>query len=135
MSGAHATAPRETTSPISGWGVYGDRAHRTKTRIVEYTGQLVSQAEAWRREHATCRGGASGSSTQHALGADAAFGGNVARYMNHACRPNCYTEIEGARSGSSPRAESEKAKSSPTTTTPRARPGSLLCRPGCRRML
>jgi SET domain-containing protein len=26
---------------------------------------------------------------------DAAVGGNVARYINHACHPNCYVEIDG----------------------------------------
>ena len=26
---------------------------------------------------------------------DAAFSGNVARYINHACSPNCYTDIVG----------------------------------------
>ncbi len=26
---------------------------------------------------------------------DAAFGGNIARYINHGCRPNCYVDLEG----------------------------------------
>ena len=37
-------------SGISGWGVYAAQPIAEDTRIVEYKGQLVSQAEAWRRE-------------------------------------------------------------------------------------
>ena len=37
-------------SPISGWGVYAAEPIAEDTRIVEYKGELVSQAEGWRRE-------------------------------------------------------------------------------------
>jgi len=37
-------------SPISGWGVYAVEPVEKGTRIVEYKGELVSQAEATRRE-------------------------------------------------------------------------------------
>ncbi len=29
------------------------------------------------------------------IAGDAAVGGNLARYINHACKPNCYTEVVG----------------------------------------
>ncbi len=83
-------------SPISGWGVYADQVIEEDTRIVEYKGQLVSQAEAWRRELRYL--------PRHRIwifnlndrwARDAAFGGNIARYINHACRPNCYVEVVG----------------------------------------
>jgi uncharacterized protein len=83
-------------SPISGWGVYADQVIEEDTRIVEYKGQLVSQAEAWRRELRYL--------PRHRIwifnlndrwARDAAFGGNIARYVNHACRPNCYVEVVG----------------------------------------
>ena len=53
---AHAPAkellPRivRRSSPISGWGVYAAEAIKEDAFIVEYKGQLISQAEAWRRE-------------------------------------------------------------------------------------
>jgi SET domain-containing protein len=83
-------------SPISGWGVYADQPIQEDTRIVEYKGQLVSQAEGWRREQRYL--------PRHRIWIfnvddrwvrDAAFGGNIARYINHACRPNCYVEVYG----------------------------------------
>jgi SET domain-containing protein len=83
-------------SPISGWGVYAAHAIAKDARIVEYKGQLVSQAEGWRREQRYL--------PRHRIWLfdlnqrwlrDAAVGGNIARYINHACRPNCYVEIDG----------------------------------------
>ena len=83
-------------SSISGWGVYAVDPIVKDTRIVEYKGQLVRQAEAWRREQRYL--------PRHRIwifniderwARDAAFGGNVGRYVNHACRPNCYVEIDG----------------------------------------
>ena len=83
-------------SAISGWGVYAAQTIDEDTRIVEYKGELVSQAEGWRREQRYL--------PRHRIwifnindrwARDAAVGGNVARYVNHACRPNCYTDIEG----------------------------------------
>jgi SET domain-containing protein len=83
-------------SAISGWGVYADQLIEEDTRIVEYKGALVSQAEAWRREQRYL--------PRHRIwifninsrwARDAAFGGNIARYINHACSPNCYVEVVG----------------------------------------
>ena len=82
-------------SPISGWGVYAAQPIEEDTRIVEYKGQLIPQAEAWRREQrylARQRIWLFNINSRWAR--DAAFGGNIARYINHACRPNCYVEID-----------------------------------------
>jgi SET domain-containing protein len=92
------TPPRllRRRSPIAGWGVYTTALIARETRIVQYTGQLVSQAEAWRREQRYLprrRIWIFNVNTRWAR--DAAFGGNIARYINHACRPNCYVEIDG----------------------------------------
>ena len=83
-------------SSISGWGVYAGQMIEEDTRIVEYKGELVSQAEGWRRELRYL--------PRHRIWIfvindrwvrDAAIGGNIARYINHACNPNCYTDIAG----------------------------------------
>jgi uncharacterized protein len=83
-------------SPISGWGVYAAHSIPEETRIVEYKGELITQAEGWRRERRYL--------PRHRIwifniderwARDAAFGGNIARYINHACHPNCYVDIVG----------------------------------------
>jgi SET domain-containing protein len=83
-------------SGISGWGVYARQAIAEDTRIVEYKGQLVTQAEAWRRERRYLpRQRIWIFNIDDRWARDAAFGGNIARYINHACRPNCYVDIIG----------------------------------------
>jgi uncharacterized protein len=83
-------------SDISGWGVYAGQTIEEDTRIVEYKGELVSQAEAWRRELRYLPRQRIWIFTINTRWArDAAVGGNVARYINHACRPNCYVDIVG----------------------------------------
>ena len=81
-------------SPISGWGVYADQAIAEDTRIVEYKGELVSQAEGWRRETRYLpRQRIWIFTVNDRFVRDAAVGGNIARYVNHACSPNCYIDV------------------------------------------
>ena len=83
-------------SPISGWGVYAAQPIRKDARIVEYKGQLISQTEANRRERRYLSRQRIWLFTINSRWArDAAYGGNIARYINHGCRPNCYTEVIG----------------------------------------
>src|SRR5215510_10561249 len=83
-------------SAIAGWGVYADQAIDVDTRIVEYKGELISQAEGRRRElRYLPRNRIWIFDVNRRWVRDAAVGGNVARYINHACRPNCYVDIEG----------------------------------------
>ena len=83
-------------SAISGWGVYADQTIHEDTPVVVYKGELISQAEAWRREQRYLpRQRIWIFTLNERLARDAAVGGNIARYVNHACRPNCYTDIVG----------------------------------------
>ena len=83
-------------SAISGWGVYAAQPIEEDTRIVEYKGELVSQAEASRREGRYLPRQRIWLFTINTRWArDAAVGGNIARYINHACHPNSYVEIYG----------------------------------------
>jgi len=89
-------AVERRSSAISGWGVYASQTIEEDTRIVQYKGQLISQAEAWRREQRYLpRKRIWIFTIDDRRARDAAVGGNVARYINHACNPNCYTDVVG----------------------------------------
>jgi uncharacterized protein len=78
-------------SGVHGKGVFAARNLRKGERIIEYTGEHITWPEALRRHphdpkdpnhtfyfHLT-----------DAVVIDAKYGGNSARWINHACTPNC----------------------------------------------
>lgn len=86
-------------SPIQGRGAFAGRFIPRRTRIIEYTGERITHAEADARyddesmeRHHTWLFSVSGR-----VVVDAAFGGNDARFINHSCEPNCVIEIERGR--------------------------------------
>jgi uncharacterized protein len=81
-------------SKIQGWGVYATQTISKNTRIVDYAGEKISNQESLKREaryiekgHIWCF------KLTNRTVIDAGVGGNVARFINHACRPNCYVHI------------------------------------------
>lgn len=83
-------------SPIAGWGIFATRAISKNTRIIDYAGEKISNRESVRREARYLRRGHIWCFKLNSRWVrDAAVGGNLARYINHACRPNCYTRIVG----------------------------------------
>lgn len=65
-------------------------------RIIHYAGEKISARESKQREARYLKRGHIWCFTINRLWVrDAAVGGNVARFINHACRPNCYSEIIG----------------------------------------
>jgi SET domain-containing protein len=86
-------------SPLHGLGVFAARRIRKGTRIIEYLGERVSHAEADRRYEDK---GANDAHTflfivDSRTVIDAGVGGNEARFINHACEPNCESVIENRR--------------------------------------
>jgi SET domain-containing protein len=87
-------------SSIHGRGVYARRAIPDGTRVVEYTGERITKREALRREAQRLerrRRGQDDSVYIFELNGrydlDGRSRGNVARYINHSCSPNCRVEI------------------------------------------
>lgn len=83
-------------SPIAGWGIFATRAIPKNKRIIDYAGQKISNRESAAREarylkhgHIWCF------KLNNRWVRDASVGGNLARFINHACKPNCYTRIVG----------------------------------------
>lgn len=95
MRGARVPIVRKR-SRIVGWGVYAAASINKNTRIVDYAGEKITAKEADRREQRyQAKGRIWCFTINRRWVRDAAVGGNVARFINHSCRPNCYVEIAG----------------------------------------
>lgn len=82
-------------SRIHGWGVFATEPITKNKRIINYAGEIISNAESLKRElryikrgHIWCF------KLTNRTAVDAGVGGNVARFINHSCTPNCYIEIK-----------------------------------------
>lgn len=87
-------------SAIHGQGVYARAPIPADTRIIEYGGERIPNAEAERRYPDDV------SATHHTFlfaldddetMIDASYGGNMARWINHSCDPNCEAVEEDGR--------------------------------------
>jgi SET domain-containing protein len=87
---------RRKRSKITGWGVYAAAPINKNTRVVHYAGEKITTTEADRRERRyQAKGRIWCFTINRRWVRDAAVGGNIARFINHSCRPNCYVEIAG----------------------------------------
>lgn len=77
-------------SPIHGRGVFANVDLPGQTRVLEYRGERIDSAEAFRRY-----GDNSGSGETYLFAVndhwliDGSVGGSSARFVNHSCDPNC----------------------------------------------
>jgi hypothetical protein len=101
MNGAKRRPPaiEVRDSPLHGLGVFATRRIRKGARIIEYLGERVSHAEADRRYEDK---DAQDAHTflfivDSRTVIDAGVAGNDARFVNHACAPNCESVIENRR--------------------------------------
>ena len=83
-------------SKIQGWGVFATEPISKNKRIIDYAGEKVRNSVSLEREIRYLKSGHIWCFKLNRLYVrDAAVGGNIARYINHACKPNCYTQIIG----------------------------------------
>ena len=94
-------ASRETQlrfdrSAIHAWGVFADKDISSGDMIVEYRGEIIENTVAEKREK-VYEAAKIGSDYMFRIDAnfvcDATKVGNVARFINASCDPNCYTKI------------------------------------------
>jgi SET domain-containing protein len=124
-------------SKLHGWGVFAARRITKNTRIVDYAGEKISQQESLRREHRYMKRGAIWCfQINRRWVRDAAVGGNIARFINHSCRGNCYVHIIGETIWI--RASRNIRKGEELTYDYRTDGEGQIacrCRPGCQRLL
>jgi SET domain-containing protein len=83
-------------SNVHGLGVFAVKPIAKNTRIIEYAGEKISHQESVRRERRYMKRGQIWCfQINRRWVRDAAIGGNLARFINHSCRPNCYVQIVG----------------------------------------
>jgi len=83
-------------SALHGWGVFAAEPITKNTRIIDYAGELVRNTESAAREVRYLKEGCIWVfRVNRAWSRDAAVGGNIARFINHSCTPNCWFEVAG----------------------------------------
>ena len=99
MDGKAAAAIEVRTSRLHGQGVFATAPIKKGTRVIEYVGERISHAEADRRYDD--KDEADNHTFLFIVDSrtviDAGVNGNEARFVNHACEPNCESVIEDRR--------------------------------------
>lgn len=75
----------------TGLGLFAAEPIKKDEFVIEYTGEIISTEEADRR------GGEYLFEISSRRTIDGKGRGNIARYINHSCEPNCETEIRNGR--------------------------------------
>jgi SET domain-containing protein len=124
-------------SRIHRWGVFSTRRITKNTRIIDYAGEKISNRESLKRERRYIRRGHIWCfKLTNRTVVDAGVGGNIARFINHSCRPNCYIEISNGTIWI--RAAKAIRKGEELTYDYNTDGDGLIrcrCRPGCQRLL
>ncbi|XP_019718304.1 histone-lysine N-methyltransferase SETD1B-A-like isoform X1 [Hippocampus comes] len=83
-------------SPIHDWGLFAMEAIAAEEMVIEYVGQIIRQNIADMRERRYEKAGIGSSYLfrvdQNTI-IDATKCGNLSRFINHSCSPNCYAKI------------------------------------------
>ena len=124
-------------SRLHGFGVFAAQAITKNTRIIDYAGELIHNSRSGVREARYLKQGCIWVfRVNRAWSRDAAVDGNIARFINHSCQPNCWFQVVDKtiwiRASRSIRAGEELTYDYRTIgdkTIP------CRCRPGCRNML
>src|SRR5919109_2344087 len=92
----HSPRIQRRRSKLHGYGVFALEPINKNKRIIDYAGELIDHNESLKRETRYLERGEIWCFTVNRRWVrDANVGGNVARFINHACKPNCYSHIVG----------------------------------------
>jgi SET domain-containing protein len=85
---------RRAKSPVHGFGVYADEPITKNRRIIDYAGELIRTRDSEQREERYLAEGCIWVfRVNRVWSRDANVDGNIARFINHSCRPNCWFEV------------------------------------------
>ena len=83
-------------SRVHGYGVFAGERISKNTRIIDYAGELILNSKSTARETRYLKQGRIWVfRVNRRWSRDAGVGGNIARLINHSCRPNCWWEVVG----------------------------------------
>lgn len=83
-------------SRIAGAGVYACEAITKNSRIIDYAGEIISPSTSdWRERRYQKKGMIWCFTVNRRKVRDGSKGGNTARFINHSCKPNCYSQVVG----------------------------------------
>jgi SET domain-containing protein len=124
-------------STLHGFGVFAGEPIAKNTRIIDYAGELIRNADSEPREERYLAEGCIWVfRVNRRWSRDGAVGGNIARFFNHSCKPNCWIEVADKtiwiRASKSISAGDELTYD---YATDGERTIPCQCRPGCRNKL
>jgi SET domain-containing protein len=92
--GAYSVTIERRRSTLHGWGVFAKVRIPKNKRIIHYAGEKITHRESAIREAAYMKQGRIWCFLLNSRWViDGGVGGNVARFINHSCAPNCYAQI------------------------------------------
>ena len=134
-----ATLPRivRRRSKLHGFGVFAAEPIAKNKRIIDYAGELIRNDRSTAREARYLKKGCIWVfRVNRRWSRDAAVSGNIARFINHSCTPNCWWEVVDTiiwiRASRSIRAGEELTYDYATIGDKTIQ---CRCRPGCRTRL
>ena len=85
---------RRAKSSVHGFGVYADEPITKNRRIIDYAGELIRSKDSEEREDRYLAEGCIWVfRVNRVWSRDANVDGNIARFINHSCAPNCWFEV------------------------------------------
>ena len=82
-------------SRLHGFGVFAVEPINKNKRIIDYAGELIHNSTSSAREIKYLKEGCIWVfRVNRAWSRDAGVGGNIARFINHSCTPNCWVDVD-----------------------------------------
>jgi SET domain-containing protein len=126
-------------SRLHGFGVFALQTINKNKRIIDYAGELINNKQSESREDRYLSKGCIWVfRVNRNWSRDAAVGGNIARFINHSCRPNCWIEVDAKTRTIWVRAAKTIRKGQELTYDYNTEGDKVIpcrCRPGCKTKL